>query len=202
MPRGLLHEPFLEQGRPHGRTRVAGDRARHGRSPTASWTAAPTAWAHRAAACRARAPTELVAVVMEKGWEQVVAVLGILDAGAAYLPIDAGLPGERIAQILGARRGRDRACSPSRGAAGAPGLARRARRRCVAGRARAPAHGAAALQPLQQPDDLAYVIFTSGSTGTPKGVMIDHRGALNTVLDINRRFGVGAGRPRARRSRR
>ena len=34
-------------------------------------------------------------------------------------------------------------------------------------------------------DDLAYVIFTSGSTGLPKGVMIDHRGALNTVLDVN-----------------
>jgi pyochelin synthetase len=37
------------------------------------------------------------------------------------------------------------------------------------------------------------VIYTSGSTGTPKGVMIDHRGAVNTVLDINQRFSVGAG---------
>ena len=35
------------------------------------------------------------------------------------------------------------------------------------------------------------MIFTSGSTGVPKGVMIDHRGALNTVLDINERFAVG-----------
>src|SRR4029077_21043154 len=43
----------------------------------------------------------------------------------------------------------------------------------------------------QKPEDLAYVIYTSGSTGLPKGVMIDHRGALNTVLDINQRFGVG-----------
>jgi amino acid adenylation domain-containing protein len=41
------------------------------------------------------------------------------------------------------------------------------------------------------PDDLAYVIFTSGSTGLPKGVMIDHHGALNTVADVNDRFGVG-----------
>src|SRR5690606_7406052 len=36
-----------------------------------------------------------------------------------------------------------------------------------------------------------YVIFTSGSTGRPKGVMIDHRGAINTILDINRRFAIG-----------
>jgi arthrofactin-type cyclic lipopeptide synthetase C len=41
--------------------------------------------------------------------------------------------------------------------------------------------------------DLAYVIFTSGSTGTPKGVMIDHRGALNTILDINDRYAVACG---------
>jgi amino acid adenylation domain-containing protein len=44
-----------------------------------------------------------------------------------------------------------------------------------------------------QVDDLAYVIYTSGSTGQPKGVMIDHRGAANTILDLNDRFGVGPG---------
>jgi len=42
----------------------------------------------------------------------------------------------------------------------------------------------------QSPKDLAYVIFTSGSTGTPKGVMIDHRMAVNTVVHMNRLFGV------------
>ena len=40
------------------------------------------------------------------------------------------------------------------------------------------------------PQDLAYIIYTSGSTGRPKGVMINHRGAVNTILDINRRFNV------------
>src|ERR1051325_923230 len=41
--------------------------------------------------------------------------------------------------------------------------------------------------------NLAYVIFTSGSTGLPTGVMIDHRAAVNTILDINDRFGVTPG---------
>src|SRR5207245_34315 len=45
-------------------------------------------------------PNRLVAVVMEKGWEQVVAVLGILQAGAAYLPIDPAVPPERLAFVL------------------------------------------------------------------------------------------------------
>lgn len=45
---------------------------------------------------------------------------------------------------------------------------------------------------LQKPTDLAYVIFTSGSTGQPKGVMIDHRGVVNTILDINQRYKVTA----------
>src|SRR6185312_12058291 len=50
----------------------------------------------------------------------------------------------------------------------------------------------APLAAAQSPSDLAYVIFTSGSTGEPKGVMLEHRAALNTVADVNRRFGLGA----------
>lgn len=49
---------------------------------------------------RGARPGMLVAVVMEKGWEQVVAVLGVLRAGAAYLPIDPGYPAERVRFLL------------------------------------------------------------------------------------------------------
>ena len=42
------------------------------------------------------------------------------------------------------------------------------------------------------PDNLAYVIYTSGSTGQPKGVA-EHSGTVNTLIDINQRFEVGAG---------
>jgi yersiniabactin nonribosomal peptide synthetase len=45
---------------------------------------------------------------------------------------------------------------------------------------------------VHSPGDIAYVIYTSGSTGVPKGVVIDHRGAVNTILDINQRFHVNS----------
>ena len=45
-------------------------------------------------------PNTLVAIVMEKGWEQIVAALGILQSGAAYVPIDAGQPPERLFKLL------------------------------------------------------------------------------------------------------
>ncbi len=65
---------------------------------------ASLALAHRLRRLGAR-PNRLVGVVMEKGWEQVVAVLAILRAGGAYLPIDAHLPAERLRLPAGARRG-------------------------------------------------------------------------------------------------
>jgi pyochelin synthetase len=135
-------------------------------------------------------PNHLIAVVMDKGWEQVVAALGILRAGAAYLPVDASLPEARLHELLaqggvtvavtqGAVDGRlnwpsdtrvviveEEICEESKDAAPLPDI---------------------------EPDDLAYTIFTSGSTGRPKGVKISHRAALNTVLDINRRFAIGPG---------
>ncbi|HEY0168775.1 MAG TPA: amino acid adenylation domain-containing protein [Jatrophihabitans sp.] len=130
----------------------------------------------------------LVAVVMDKGWEQVGAVLGVLYSGAAYLPIDASLPADRIRRllelgevnlVLSQKAVLDRLDWPgdvSVFAVDDPGLWSD--------------EDDAPLADPQSSDDLAYVIFTSGSTGEPKGVMIDHRGAANTCLDINTRFGI------------
>ncbi|HEX3528277.1 MAG TPA: amino acid adenylation domain-containing protein, partial [Thermoanaerobaculia bacterium] len=131
----------------------------------------------------------LVAVAMEKGWEQVVAVLAILRAGAAYLPIDATLPAERFRHLL--THGEvELALTQSWVDAVLP-WPPEVRRLCV-DRDEPAAAEAAAPALAQGPGDLAYVIYTSGSTGLPKGVMIDHRGALNTVLDVNHRFAVGS----------
>jgi amino acid adenylation domain-containing protein len=133
-------------------------------------------------------PNTLVAVVMEKGWEQVVAVLGVLQSGAAYLPIDAELPKERLWYLL--EHGEvERVLTQS-------WLDKRLEwpervRRLSVDTAELMAIDESPFEPVQGPEDLAYVIYTSGSTGLPKGVVIDHRGAVNTIVDINQRFGVG-----------
>jgi amino acid adenylation domain-containing protein len=131
------------------------------------------------------APNTLVAVVMEKGWEQVVAVLGILMSGAAYLPVDPELPTERQHYLL-AQGQVKLALSQSR-LDQQLSWPQDIQPLCVD---TADLSYSGRLEVVQKPTDLAYVIYTSGSTGLPKGVVIDHRGAVNTILDINRRFEV------------
>ena len=137
---------------------------------------------------RGAQPNQLVAVLMEKGWEQIVAVLGIQFAGAAYLPIDPGLPVERQSYLLEQTNVKVVLTQ----SALQPNLELPA---CIEVLAvdLLPASNSGSTRPRarQNSQDLAYIIYTSGSTGLPKGVMIDHRGAVNTVLDVNQRFAVG-----------
>ncbi len=132
-------------------------------------------------------PNTLVAVVMEKGWEQVAAVLGILKSGAAYLPINPAVPTERLKHLL--KDGEVRFVLTQ------PWLAQDLEWPDDVKRFSVTMHDhtrqdAVSGQIIRSPGDLAYVIYTSGSTGLPKGVMIDHKGAVNTILDINHRFHV------------
>lgn len=131
-------------------------------------------------------PNKLVAVLMEKGWEQAVACLGILNSGAAYLPINAAWPAERIDAVieqgeveivLSQQRVLDRL--------GRKGLA-------VDRPETWQDEPDASLAPVNDLDDICYVIFTSGSTGRPKGVVLSHRGVMNTLRDCNQRYGVTA----------
>ncbi|QTA87822.1 non-ribosomal peptide synthetase [Desulfonema magnum] len=142
---------------------------------------------------RGARPNQLVAVIMEKGWEQVVAVMGILMSGAAYLPIDPDMPTERQHYLL--EQGQISLALTQ------PELDKNLiwpediQRLSVDSELQAADPSDRKSEDGQdsvnlKPTDLAYVIYTSGSTGNPKGVVIDHRGAVNTILDINRRFGV------------
>jgi amino acid adenylation domain-containing protein len=128
-------------------------------------------------------PGELVAVLADRGWRQVVSVLAVLYAGAAYLPIDPAWPADRIGQLLERAEARFALVAPDQP------LPVNVEPVVVAA-----GIGGPAPEPVDRAgSDLAYLIYTSGSTGAPKGVMIDHRGAVNTLLDVTERFGLHPG---------
>ncbi|AUX32751.1 MULTISPECIES: non-ribosomal peptide synthetase/type I polyketide synthase [Sorangium] len=179
----LLHSAFRRraQAEPSREAVVCGERRL-----TYGELAGRAAWLSDRILARGVAPGELVAVVMERGWEQVVAVLAVLEAGGAYVPIDATLPEKRIHALLEATGAKLVLTQTAvKGRITVPGGVE-VETVDNAGR-REPSWG----EPRQGPHDLAYVIYTSGSTGVPKGAMIEHRSAVNTVEDINDRFGVG-----------
>ncbi len=188
-PEALLHEPVDRQAalRPDETAVVAADR----RLTYGELSRAADRLAGELRRLGAR-PGKLVAVILEKGWEQAVAVLAILRAGAAYLPIDPGLPQERRWYLL--EQGDVEVALTRPASAGGLGWPRRVTVLAVE-HPHPPAPSPSSPPPSQgegetRSSDLSYVLFTSGSTGVPKGVMIEHRGAANTVADVNRRFGI------------
>ncbi|MBS0628759.1 MAG: amino acid adenylation domain-containing protein [Verrucomicrobia bacterium] len=136
---------------------------------------------------------DIVAIVMDKNWHQPVAAMGILKAGAVYLPIDAHLPTKRIDQLLtisGAKYlviqsefankiqeipsaqnlPNDHIISLEKNITSAP-----------------------EVSDLQiELAESAYIIFTSGSTGTPKGVVMQHGPVANTICDLVQRYRISA----------
>ncbi|HKH43412.1 MAG TPA: condensation domain-containing protein, partial [Thermoanaerobaculia bacterium] len=112
-------------------------------------------------------PDAPVGVLMERSLEMIVALLGILEAGAAYVPLDPTLPAERLKAVVesaGISVVLDSTSLPP------------------------PLPGVAGVRVAE--DNLAYVIYTSGSTGTPKGVMIPHKGIVNRLLWMQEAYGL------------
>ncbi len=137
-------------------------------------------------------PDSIVAVLMERSADLLVAQLGVLKAGAAYLSLDPAHPAERLAFML------EEAAAPVvlTQEALLPRLTDRlsgARIVCL-DRDRQEIEVCAPLPALAvEPDHLAYVLYTSGSTGRPKGVQVPHRGLLNLVRWHLRAHGTGPG---------
>ncbi|MFF8594416.1 amino acid adenylation domain-containing protein [Streptomyces sp. NPDC015220] len=128
-----------------------------------------------------------VAVVAERGPQLVAAVLGVLKAGAAYVPVDPSHPAERVGFLL-ADSGAKSVLLGTTVSASLVGDAVPVRRLDATPRA-APAPPA----PAGGPRDLAYVIYTSGSTGRPKGVQVEHRSVVNRLEWMQRGYPVDGG---------
>ena len=128
-----------------------------------------------------------VAVYLRPSVESIVSVLGILEAGCTYVPIDPRYPAERVRFLLEDSKAvavltsaADRADLPP----GAPppidveGLRPEDRRE---------------VRGAGDPDAVAYVIYTSGSTGTPKGCLVTHRNVVRLLVNDRFDFDIGPG---------
>lgn len=120
------------------------------------------------------AKNKVIGVLAERSINTIINILGILKAGAAYVPISTEFPEERRRYII-----EHSGCQ------------------CMLTPEDVEMildlnYTEESLLPEVDADDIAYIIYTSGSTGKPKGVVITHDAACNTIIDINNRFNVNS----------
>jgi amino acid adenylation domain-containing protein len=137
-------------------------------------------------------PETVVAIMMDRSLDMMVAMLAVLKAGGAYLPLDPAFPAERIALmlrdsdarvILTQKNYKDRVAAASATVIAVDQF--------EFDREGTDSTETAATD--QNASSLAYLIYTSGSTGTPKGVMVEHRNVVNFFAAMDRVVGTEAG---------
>ncbi|WP_280489117.1 non-ribosomal peptide synthetase, partial [Nocardia carnea] len=141
-------------------------------------------------------PENLVAVLLPRSLDLVVALLAVIKSGAGYVPVDPDSPAERLTYILGDARPATVVLDSTLRVDLPAGVSRVA----VDGFAveagdiedadDGPITDADRRAPLR-PDNTAYVIYTSGSTGRPKGVAVPHRNVVRLFANTEREFGFG-----------
>jgi amino acid adenylation domain-containing protein len=119
-------------------------------------------------------PRDCVAVLLPRSARAAVAYLGVLDAGAAYVPLDSGHPAARIARAVEDAGAKVAIVHPELVDRLPAGLDTVDLGKAEEGEP---------IEPVAGPEDLAYVMYTSGSTGRPKGVEVTHRNIARLVDD-------------------
>jgi amino acid adenylation domain-containing protein len=134
-------------------------------------------------------PEALVGVLLDRKPQMLIALLAVLKAGAAYVPLDPAYPAERIGYIvedaeisilLSSKR-------LQHAATGVPQSTRFVALEEIT------AHESHEVLSQADSENLAYVIYTSGSTGKPKGVMVEHRNVLSFFRAMDQLIGSEAG---------
>ncbi|MFI8366980.1 amino acid adenylation domain-containing protein [Streptomyces sp. NPDC085466] len=219
LPTGTLHSFVLERCRSTPDAPAVHDT--EGTLSGAGLDLASARLARRLTAARAAGRADepvLVGVRVPRGRAQSIAVLAVLRAGGAYVPIDPSWPAARVRTVLGHSGARALITAPWPDTAeavpegvevvpwdGTDPLADEPAADPADTPAKTPPEGPAdASAPSEGAADAdadrtggpldrtAYVIYTSGSTGTPKGVVIPHAAAVNTLRDLTDRFGLTA----------
>jgi amino acid adenylation domain-containing protein len=127
-----------------------------------------------------------IAVATDRSRALPIALLGVLKAGHAYVPLDPDQPIARLSQIATTAEIHGIVCQDERLASLAPTAVMLRLDRQLQ-------EPSAPELPRVSPDASAYILFTSGSTGSPKGVEILHRGLTNIICDVVRRLEIGDG---------
>ncbi|MTI25056.1 condensation domain-containing protein, partial [Fulvivirga kasyanovii] len=130
----------------------------------------------------------VVGLMMDRSIDQIVGLVGIMKADAAYLPIDKTLPASRVRAIL------------NEGKIGflltdedTNGLLKERIKLINIRKHKVELQSCRSLESAIKPSDIAYVMFTSGSTGKPKGVEIEHRSIVNLVLSQRNTLSINSG---------
>ncbi|PKV49530.1 amino acid adenylation domain-containing protein [Aquimarina sp. MAR_2010_214] len=117
---------------------------------------------------------DFVAIKLPRGLSMIVAIIGVLKSGAAYVPMDVDYPLQRIQFIE-----EDSQCKTVIDVVAYQRMTSNTIKKEV-------------KLPEVNSDNLAYVIYTSGSTGKPKGVMVEHRNVINLITYQTEKFGINS----------
>ncbi|NCY26769.1 MAG: hypothetical protein EBX37_18640, partial [Alphaproteobacteria bacterium] len=143
-------------------------------------------------------PDNMIALCLDRSEQMIISIIGVLKAGAGYVPIDPDYPEERISYIL-EDTGSNIVISNTSYRAKLLNAINGANKSEVGNKDSKLSILEIDSQALQdelakqlfsnpitdtRSDNLAYVIYTSGTTGTPKGVMIEHRSVINTIFGL------------------